>query len=111
MLHVLDGNVHFKPTTINMSRFCSAKEGVDKNDFFSSFFDGDHTVYGKLNLGGAMTTAGYTPEEQAFFYRCANLMTRPVERVRVSHVQPFSDSEEEAEEEVKDEEEVRGTQV
>jgi hypothetical protein len=99
----LEGDTHFKPK-INMLRFCSAIEGLSKEELTSSFFDGDKTVYGKLNLGGAMATAGYTPEEEAFFNRCANLfLTRPATTIHV-----FTHTHEEKSEE---EDDLRGTQV
>ena len=94
-------NYQYKTTSINVSRLASAVEHVQEDRLKSCFFDSDKIVYGKLNLGGAMTTAGYTPEEQAFFLRVAHgLLTPPV---RTNH------STEEME--TQEDERVRGTQV
>jgi hypothetical protein len=67
-----------KTTSINATRLRHAIEHVDSSQAMSVFFDCDKTYYGKLNLAGAMTTAGFTPEEQALFQRIANLLIKPM---------------------------------
>ena len=100
----LEGDTHSKPTTINMLRLCNAIDGLSREELKSSFFDGDKTVYGQLNLGGAMATAGYTPEEQALFLLMANLfLTRPVHTLHASTATYTENG--------REDEEVRGTQV
>jgi hypothetical protein len=87
-----------KITSINATRLRHATEHIsEQNQAMPAFFDCDKTYYGKLNLAGAMTTAGYTPEEQAWFQRIANKMIKPISHrpSASTHHSIFTDQDEE----------------